>query len=536
MHYIYYMHKRLFLTMIIFLSAWVKAQAQITTYQLSLNDSTKNVLYTNIPNQVVIKNLPAGARVVFREWNVTPINGSYFLNMAKQGTDSLLVYDKNETLIFSKTYNVVKYDQQLQMGNAKYMLTSLDDILANPCLNFYSNEATLLKPLWRITHYTISTLINGVYETDSAWGENLTDKPFDKHILDKIAGMKEHDRIFIEDIDIYGPDGFRWRHGSLNYTIAFTPNAEEQDNGYANIRKELRIVVNEIATRKVVSNNNDGLLEKLEEVATDSELGMLTDDKNTIVKNYAFLALIYKKSTASFSVVMKHLHDTSTVEHISGDVGMPWKTNDIFLLSVLPSRGNLNTYKLTPSQTFTIDSILLTDPSYRTNYSDFALRSMPAAPSFYQKIRTIALAGKEQVAFVILARYQNKNDIDIIANALKAHESYSIEAVREFPDPSFYPYVVKRFDQELAEWKPHTYFSKWNVILQALARYPKPETYDIFKRITELQGEENNEIRKSLLIAITKFPNPLYEPLKLKIGLSSIFDFDIKDEIKREQW
>jgi len=55
---------------------------------------------------------------------------------------------------------------------------------------------------------------------------------------------------------------------------------------------------------------------------------------------------------------------------------------------------------------------------------------------------------------------------------------------------------------------------------QALARYPRQDTLALFERASSVEDAFRRErLSRFLLLAITKFPNALFEPLKAKLVL-----------------
>ncbi len=204
--YIYVMYYRLLFFVGWYLGACIPAVAQIATYQLSLIDSTHNLLYTYYPNKLAIKNLPKGAKVIFGSDYVTPHDSNYTLSPQESGICKLFIYDKGDNLIFTKEFTATDVtDCRVQFGNVRGKLTSVADLLANPALVFYCGDCQL-KPIFRIVRYTIMLIGDGISETDTVTGDNLTNVPIDRHLQRKIARMHNGDRIYIEGIKAYGPD------------------------------------------------------------------------------------------------------------------------------------------------------------------------------------------------------------------------------------------------------------------------------------------------------------------------------------------
>jgi hypothetical protein len=521
----------------LYLGVSVTATAQIATYQLSLRDSTLNILYVGVSNRVAITNLPANTRVKFENEFLTPYNNIYNLTPRKPGNSALCVYNKTNKIIFSKEYTT-RYSSgvPLQVGIVKYPVASVSDILVKPALVCYTGDS--LKPWCRIVSYDMMLCTNDTVETKSLSGDNLTNIPFDKDIQDKIAMMKNGDRIFIENVKAIGPDKTMRTLVTIPITIAFTITDTAVSSPYnRKFRDELRVVLDAMVVSNSVKSKGGGLLEKLQEVATDSELAELTDHENTAVKNYAFLALTSRKSMDPFPILMKHFNDTDRVNTRSVDVGISWPTNEYLLLNVYPTGRHSDKYKLNETQQATVDSIMLFDSTNKIGVRDLMLRYMKPEQRFYDRVREIALSGKQPIAVLILAKYKNKQDVDLVKRSFEKDEFYAVCAAREFPHPAFYPLLTKMFKKEWAKLEPYSEYGKWGVLCEALAKYPSAETRRLFEKITTFKGEYDYlQLKHSLLVAITKFPNPEFEPLKKKIKLDESYKYGMKDDIERVTW
>jgi hypothetical protein len=72
-----------------------------------------------------------------------------------------------------------------------------------------------------------------------------------------------------------------------------------------------------------------------------------------------------------------------------------------------------------------------------------------------------------------LAKYRRQADKALLLDLFNDPdtENHGLQAVEAFPDETFYPYLVKVFNQE---WKEELYdYRKWQVLFRALAQYPK---------------------------------------------------------------
>jgi hypothetical protein len=272
--------------------------------------------------------------------------------------------------------------------------------------------------------------------------------------------------------------------------------------------------------------------EMLKNTATEKQLVALTDHKNAAVRCYSFQALVAKKSPQTFNVLLRHLHDNAGVDTQSGCVGMHIDVGNYFTLLVEPGHGNPEGYKLTRNQIEVLDSIYLHDNSIQLLAKAFALMRAKPTKRNYVIIRKLVQINRDETALVALARYRYPSDRKLIATFFKhdATQSSALDAVIEYPDDYFYPFVVKIFEQE---WKQKLYdYSKWKSCYKALAKYPRKETIALFDRTTESKDEfRHRTLCTDLLVAISKYPNKVYEPLKSKVKLDDAAMADVREGV-----
>ncbi len=275
--------------------------------------------------------------------------------------------------------------------------------------------------------------------------------------------------------------------------------------------------------------------EQLKKVATIDQLVALTDHKNSAVRCYAFQALATKRSDKVFSVLLKHLNDTSRVSTLSGCIEMLEFTGDYFVDVVTPNYIEVDIYKLNQTEKKTLDSILLNDKSIMISAKSSVLKNLKPTADNYARIRQLAKDDRNESALRTLAKYQKQTDKELIASFFRDDntQSSALYAVREFPDDYFYSFIKKVFEEE---WKQELYdYSKWRICYQTLARFPRPETIELFDRTTKLKDKFRYEtLCKYLLVAMTKYPNKLYDPIKTKIKLSDYQMDEVKDELDND--
>ncbi len=311
------------------------------------------------------------------------------------------------------------------------------------------------------------------------------------------------------------------------------------------IRPQIQNLVKAIAKDGVFKSSGVGFagvktdqwrrFEKLSSLATTEELEDLTDHNNSVVRCYAFVALADKKTIDLYPIVVKHLKDTAKVNTFIGCIVSSSRTGEFFLDNVNPEYSDSTGYRLTKTEMASIDSILIFDKSITLSAKYNLLTTLKPNSRYYNRLKELAVHENCPEATLALARFRNKNDIVIIKNLFRQerNETCAIHAAREFPDTSFYPLLVKVFENE---WGKKLYdYQKWRILYQALAKYPTSKTIELFNRTIKCSDSFRREtLGADLIIAIRKYPNSLYKPFENKIKLDS-FDLDaIKNGMNSE--
>jgi hypothetical protein len=266
-------------------------------------------------------------------------------------------------------------------------------------------------------------------------------------------------------------------------------------------------------------------LNLLTEISSSKELLDLTVSKNTTIKCAAFQSLCSKDSVDIIPVVISHLYDTSLVFIKQGCIGSQQMTGDYFLqtfyfyLATKDSNYFINNYL----RILKVDSILFYDPNIRLAYKEGRIRGTNGDTSYYDRIRDIALNERIPVSVLALAKYKKQQDKKIIESYFKDDKTqyYAIWAVREFPDTTFYHLLIKVFEKE---WKDKYYdYTKWRILYQALAQYPNDKTLELFdKTINARNRFRRQTLGRYLTIAITKYPNPLFDRYQNKAEIDNL--------------
>ncbi len=252
---------------------------------------------------------------------------------------------------------------------------------------------------------------------------------------------------------------------------------------------------------------------------------MLKHEKS-IVRCYAFQSLC-NRSEDVYDFLLTHLHDYDRLSTLQYDLRNTYFVSDFYISESREILDSLQIAKL--------DSTLIFDPNCRLSWKSALLKSLPTDHKYYQTIKTAAEKG-DGTALVTLAKFQKQEDKELILQDYSVNENnyLLIKAIREFPDPIFYPYLIKKFK---SNWNDrHHYFSEWRILYQALAQYPdEPETIKLFERTLKAKGKfKRQRFGSYLKVAILKYPNPNFGPILAKIKLDEVYEREVQKLIEMD--
>ncbi len=316
------------------------------------------------------------------------------------------------------------------------------------------------------------------------------------------------------------------------------------------IRTEIQLLVDSIATDNYLSYGRDGYLgykseqfvrfENLTSKATLEELRQLTYHKNLVVKCYAIDGYCQRNNgnvAMMKPVIMKNLYDTTMINILYGDFGVPMQVAEFVL--------NRQIYRLDKKDSIailqlflSIDSVMIYDTTIKLAYKTNALKKATPNPKNYDRIREIVIKEKNPAAVVALARYKKQEDISVIISYLKDKEMnyYAIWAVKEFPDAVFYPFLVDIFKHRWKKRrKKYSEYSDWWILYQALAQYSTDKTIELFKKTLNGRNKWHNYIpRHCLSGAITRYSHQKFAQFKDK--LQPVQLIELTDEFERSEF
>ncbi|MCX6316100.1 MAG: hypothetical protein NTW29_02330 [Bacteroidetes bacterium] len=293
------------------------------------------------------------------------------------------------------------------------------------------------------------------------------------------------------------------------------------------VRTEVRVLADSFARYPVLDANYTDLIlhpsdgnarvNRLADMATDEELLTLIREEMPSVKCAAFISLAIKGSTDLIPIVQAHLTDTSKVETQLGCIISAQMCGDYFLEAFYFSLGRKDSvyFEANRNRMVQLDSMLLYAPNIRLAAKESRLMNIRGDSLYYDRVRDIAIHERILAAVPALASYQQREDTAIIQSYFENEEEmyWAIWAVRDFPDPSFYPYLVNVFEKE---WKKKNYdFPRWRILYEALANYPNAQTVALFERTIHAKNKFRREkLGRFLALAVAKSPHPLFKPFE----------------------
>ena len=276
---------------------------------------------------------------------------------------------------------------------------------------------------------------------------------------------------------------------------------------------------------------------KLEAQASDEELCNLVLHQNPVVRCYAFQALAHRQYANTCRVLLEHISDTVQVRTFFGCVISAEPVAEYLIEVVTPECIDTSFYKLNADERSVLDSVLLYRPQLQLEARAELLARLAPAERHYARVKQIASEEPAPEALPALARFQKSNDVPFIRAILRKNEDrsvcYAIRAVRENPDTAFLQDLLSLFE---AEWGHRSYnYQKWRNLYQALARYPCSQTLSLFNRTLDCRDEFRKEILGMFLgVALAKYPNSLYDSLRMRIAQDKALQKDVAEELESE--
>ncbi len=333
--------------------------------------------------------------------------------------------------------------------------------------------------------------------------------------------------------------------------LTFTCNAQLQYDDSV-ISNEIKKIVKNISKANVLDDKYIGSApitskqyENFEQLkkATTTELLMLTNHPNGVVRCYSFWALGFHQEIDVFNIVKNHLNDNETIEHQSGCISIIEKVGDFYISLVTPNYIDLKVKKISESERKNLDSLLI----YKSNELEArykAIENAEETPELYLVLRDSYLKTHNQSALLKISRYKRTEDIPLILFNRENDEDkksgyyYTYKAIQNFPEKEFMPFLNDRILETLDK---KSYHNEWRELYSAIVNYKNQEAVKLLNiPFTEVQ---HNNIRKYHLNfiydAVIKNFDPIYSEILWKIWEQNDnitlkgYEFYLKNDIKR---
>lgn len=307
------------------------------------------------------------------------------------------------------------------------------------------------------------------------------------------------------------------------------------------LRPEIKVIIDSIASDGYYDSDFDfpgekekGVdFKKLSHLATDSELVQLTDHENPIIRAYSFRALTSRKGVALFPIILKLLPDTIMVhERPFGCIPTFFSVGEVVWEEIRPPLKK-SKIKLTKEQSSIIDSFVLYSPAFSSSsILLFVLQKINPAQKFYPRIKELYTIEKNNDALPALAKYQKQEDKQYIIDILKRNQTedvyYALNAVSNFPDDVFYPYLRSIYKSEMQKTE---FFNRLvtSSLWRAIVQYKTIESRKMMENILATVNENGMEFHGiDIYLAIEEYPDPIFDGIQNKIHLNEIQQMEVQ--------
>lgn len=333
----------------------------------------------------------------------------------------------------------------------------------------------------------------------------------------------------------------------LYISCSTSPKPQEYSND-SMLQLEIDTLISGIVAENILNDEGIGIswrknpqwerFIRLSAIATEEDLIKLMDHSNAVVRGYSFHALAKMKSSQVFPILKKHLSDTTTVTTFSGCFLNDEMLGDYLIDVVSPNQIDSNIYRLNVKEQAVVDSILLFDKSIKLYARTSLLLDIDTDDRYYNRIREIAIEDNEKFALPVLAKYKRKADKRLIIDKLTSKERddwyYALMAVRNYPDPDFFPYVVKLHHFEMTDKKGLT-IPGIRMLYQAIVQYKDKTSRGLIqKTLSAKRRADLTNHYEYIYLALSKYPHNIYNGLKEQIQLTdyqlSNMEYSMEDD------
>ncbi len=264
--------------------------------------------------------------------------------------------------------------------------------------------------------------------------------------------------------------------------------------------------------------------ETLKEKATNEELMELTEHENSVVRCYSFQALANRKNVDLLPILIQHLYDSASVNTFQGCLVSWMSAGDYFLEVVTPQYIDLDAYKLSDKERAVVDSIIIFDKKIMLAAKSDILEKLKPEIRYYDRVREIVEVENNSSGLIALSKFRNEHDKEFFIERLQSNiadiQYYGLWSVRNFPDSSFFPYIVKIHEREIK--KPTGFnYPMLRMLYQAIVQYKDKSSRELIElTFDKAKGSTLDYHSEYIWLALEKYPDTIYVGLQDKVKLS----------------
>jgi hypothetical protein len=245
----------------------------------------------------------------------------------------------------------------------------------------------------------------------------------------------------------------------------------------------------------------------LKNLANSDQYLALSQHENAIVRLYAVLALSHKYPEKLLAAVIDLLDNNTKVQVFSGCSVHNSIVSDV-VLEIVYGRFDEYTKPLVPSDQATLDNAVLQLLPRKSKQLGLSIQNMQLNTENYSKIKNVVLTQKNQDALVNLAKYQRKEDVDLILSdriiSFEENQKYRYMAIQNFPHPNFFSLLENNLTKTIKvilpivqnNWQERTNDSEaYQELLRAIEKYPT-KGLELIKSSLLIKRKLNYNLRK----------------------------------------
>jgi hypothetical protein len=143
---------------------------------------------------------------------------------------------------------------------------------------------------------------------------------------------------------------------------------------------------------------------------------------------------------------------------------------------------------------------------------------------YYNRVREIVIEDNDNNGLIALSKFQNQQDkkfiIDRLSSAKTDIQYYGLQAVINFPDSSFFPFISNIHSVEIK--KPTGFnYSMIRTLYQAIVQYKNRQSRELLELTLNTTTKYTLKYHSEFIwLALELYPNKIYDGIQEKIQLT----------------